>query len=65
MSKQLKVWCEIFDGLTNGEIFQKMFPQMEVLSTNEYSIYIEMKECNEFNNIVSFDVDWWNRKRGE
>lgn len=53
------------DGLANGEVMQKMFPQMEIISANAYSVYVEMKECNQFNNIVSFDVDWWNRKWGE
>lgn len=46
--------------LANGEVMLEMFPNLEVLMDTEYSVYL-----NYDHNIVSFNLDWWNRKWGE
>lgn len=54
----------VLDGLTNGEVMQKMFPQIEVRDSEVSDLHI----CVSFNPNEPwewFDKDWWNRKWGE
>ena len=49
------------DGLTNGEVFMKMFPYIEVRIMKDInSVMLIFKDCHSW-----FDLDWWNRKWGE
>ena len=52
------------DGLTNGEIMQKMFPNMEV-EADELFIEVRYLDSNNSNDIMQFYPDWWNSKWGE
>lgn len=49
----------VFDGLTNGEIIQKMFPYAKI-TEESYVVFVNIEECNH-----PFDKAWWNRKWGE
>lgn len=47
------------DGLTNGEVIQKMFPNAKI-TEETYVVFANIEECNH-----PFDKAWWNRKWGE
>ena len=47
------------DGLTNGEVIQKMFPEAKI-TEESYVVYAHIEECDH-----PFDKAWWNRKWGE
>ena len=52
------------DGLTNGEVLMKMFPNAKVEGTfklTETRIMIRLKD----EDTHDFDLEWWNRKWGE
>lgn len=49
----------VLDGLTNGEVIQKMFPNAKI-TEETYVVFANIEECNH-----PFDKAWWNRKWGE
>lgn len=58
----------VLDGLTNGEVIQKMFP--EALVTRHYigcdsiaTISLHFKSITGYE--MAFSESWWNRKWGE
>ena len=64
------------DGLTNGEIIQKIFPDAKISFEEEWDSYDDGDFCNSyverFVNVefehaqtLTFSLDWWNRKWGE
>lgn len=66
----------ILDGLTNGEVIQKMFPDAEVSFVEEWDSYDNGDICHpylerfvnvefEHEQTLTFSLDWWNRKWGE
>ena len=54
------------DGLTNGEVMMKMFPNNRVdIVLGKVYFYTHDDEDEDFDKYVIFDLDWWNRKWGE
>lgn len=51
----------VLDGLTNGEVLMKMFPQMKVTHTSNHVGLIDT-DLDEF---TDFRLEWWKRKWGE
>lgn len=49
----------VLDGLTNGEVIQKMFPDAKI-TEETYVVFMNIEECNH-----PFDKAWWNAKWGE
>ena len=51
----------VLDGLTNGEVIQKMFPcyNVEVYPNVGYVLVF----CEDFS--ITYPFDWWNRRWGE
>lgn len=47
------------DGLTNGEVIMKMFPDAKI-TEETYVVFVNIEECNH-----PFDKAWWNQKWGE
>ena len=47
-------------GLTNGEVFMKMFPYAEIEIHGD-TVYVVLKQYHR----QCFDLDWWNGKWGE
>lgn len=52
------------DGLTNGEIFKVIYPNMEVYKVDEDLDEIVVK-LNSTSHYRWFRLSWWNRKWGE
>lgn len=51
------------DGLTNGEVIQKMFPNLHI---QEGFLYFHLKGSEGAQRVVAtFDEKWMNRKWGE
>ena len=50
----------VLDGLTNGEIIQKMFPNAKV-TIDGTTVCLKFEYYHE----IWFDLDWWNGKWGE
>lgn len=52
------------DGLTNGEVIQKIFPDAKVSNIDTFGnphLYILVG----LDRVTEFTADWWNRKWGE
>lgn len=61
------------DGLTNGEVIQKMFPELKVRYIDEWDdgnsklLYRRAFVNVDFGHgeMLGFSLEWWNRKWGE
>lgn len=64
---------EIPDNPTNGEVMQKMFPELKVRYIDEWDdgnsklLYRRAFVNVDFGHgeMLGFSLEWWNRKRGE
>lgn len=57
---------EMSEGVTNGEVIQKMFPNAKILYIDEWEH--EKAWVNvDFGHgeVLGFSLEWWNRKWGE
>lgn len=50
------------NGLTNGEVLMKMFPDATITQKNKYVVFLEIDRYGE---PKLFDATWWNAKWGE
>lgn len=66
----------VLDGLTNGEVIQKMFPDVTISFEEEWDSYDNGDICHPYverfvnvdfgyEQIITFNLEWWNRKWGE
>lgn len=56
----------VLDGLTNGEVIQKMFPKAEIVKKTKYDyVYWYVTIGHECGSSWEINDDWWNRKWGE
>lgn len=64
------------DGLTNGEVIQRMFPDATISFEEEWDSYDNGDICHPYverfvnvdfgyEQIITFNLEWWNRKWGE
>ncbi len=62
------------DGLTNGEVIQKMFPDAKILYIDEWEDYNNTHSLNKkawvkvdfgYGEVLGFSLEWWNRKWGK
>ena len=51
----------VLGELTNGEVIQKMFPQMTVVEELTYAIVVKFYKDG---FCLQFDLAWWNRTWG-
>ena len=54
----------VLDGLTNGEMMQKMLPYAKV-EVEENWVFVDLP-CERYELFrLNFPIDWWNRNWGE
>lgn len=64
------------DGLTNGEVIMKMFPEAKINFVEEWDSYDNGDICHPYvetfvnvdfgyGEVLGFSLEWWNRKWGE
>ncbi len=56
----------VLDGLENGEMFHKTFPEWRYVGENTHTIYLSYEGDDGITcELLAISLDWWNRKWGE